>query len=263
MGVVNVTPDSFYDGGSHFEKDEAIAFGRYLLSEGADILDVGGESTRPGATPVPEDEELRRVVPVIRALAPYGRISIDTMKPTVARAAVEAGATLINDVTCSLIDVAAQMHVAIALMHMKGTPETMQDDPHYDDVVAEVTQHLLRAAQRAERQGIEEIYIDPGIGFGKTTRHNVALLRSLPALVATGIPLLVGTSRKRFLGQIAAQPGDEPLGPEDRFEGSLATATWAMACGAAAVRVHDVKATAQAARIIGDVRAYGVEMEVA
>lgn len=256
MGVVNVTPDSFYDGGRHFATDEAIAFGRSLIDEGADILDVGGESSRPGAVPVSEEEELRRVLPVVRALAPHGRVSIDTMKPNVARLAVAAGATLINDITSTLHEVAAETGAAIALMHMQGTPQSMQDQPHYVDVVREVLDDLLASASRAERLGIREIYIDPGIGFGKTTAHNVALLNALPRFVASGLPVLVGTSRKRFIGQISAPAGSPLLDPDERLEGSLASATWAMACGAAAVRVHDVRATAQAARIVGD-RVFG------
>lgn len=251
MGVVNVTPDSFYDGGRHFETDQAIAFGRRLIDEGADILDVGGESSRPGATPVALDEELRRVLPVIEALSPVCRVSIDTMKPSVARAALSAGASLVNDVTCSLEHVAAEFGAGIVLMHMAGTPQTMQDHPVYDDVVSDVLAHLVNAAARAGQLGIEEVYIDPGIGFGKTTEHNLALLAALPTFVATGIPVLIGTSRKRFIGQVASAPNGASLPPEDRFEGSLATATWAMACGVGAVRVHDVRATAQAARIVG------------
>ncbi len=263
MGVVNVTPDSFYDGGHHFDTDEAIAFGLSLIAEGADILDVGGESSRPGATPVSEDEELRRVLPVIRALSPHCRVSIDTMKRNVARLAVDAGATLINDITSSLHEIAAETGTAIALMHMRGIPQSMQDNPHYDDVVGEVFDYLVDAAQRAVDLGIEEIYIDPGIGFGKTTKHNVALLHNLERFVGSGFPVLVGTSRKRFIGQIAAPAGASPLEPDDRFEGSLASATWAMACGAAAVRVHDVKATKEAARIVGDRAGGGVERGVA
>lgn len=252
MGVVNVTPDSFYDGGNHFETAEAIAFGHTLIEQGADIVDIGGESSRPGATPVSEEEELRRVIPVIQALAPNIRVSIDTMKANVAREAVRAGATLINDITCSLADVAAETGTGVALMHMRGTPATMQDQLDYADVVTEVLDYLVVAAERAQRLGVSEILIDPGIGFAKSTEHNVALLRALPRFVATGIPVLVGTSRKRFIGQISVGKGERALGPKERFEGSLASATWAMACGVAAVRVHDVRATKHAAQIVGD-----------
>ncbi|HUY07719.1 MAG TPA: dihydropteroate synthase [Acidimicrobiales bacterium] len=263
MGVVNVTPDSFYDGGNHFDTDEAIAFGHQLINDGADILDIGGESSRPGATPVDEVEEFRRVLPVIRGLSPYCRVSIDTMKLNVARAAVEAGATMINDITSTLHEVAAETGAAISLMHMQGSPQSMQDRPHYDDVVGEVLDYLVRAATRAIHLGIKEIYIDPGIGFGKTTSHNVALLHALPRFVATGFSVLVGTSRKRFIGQIAAPAGSSPLELDERFEGSLASATWAMSCGVSMVRVHDVKATAQAARIVGELSGDMGDEEVA
>jgi len=263
MGVVNVTPDSFYDGGNHFDTDEAIAFGLSLIDEGADILDVGGESSRPGATPVSEDEELRRVLPVIEVLSQHCRVSIDTMKPNVARLAVGAGATLINDITSTLHEVAAETGVAIALMHMQGDPQSMQDRPHYEDVVSEVFDFLVGSATRASDLGVKEIYIDPGIGFGKTTKHNVALLHGLGRFVGSGFPVLIGTSRKRFIGQIAAPAGSSPLEPDERFEGSLASATWAMACGVAVVRVHDVKATKEAARIVGGLASGAAEREVA
>lgn len=263
MGVINVTPDSFYDGGSYFETAQAVAHGRRLINEGADILDIGGESTRPGASPVTEQEELARVLPVIEALAPLCRVSIDTMKPNVARAAASAGASLLNDVSCSLIDVASETGAGIVLMHMKGSPPDMQDSPRYDDVATEVLDYLLKATERARSRGIKEIYIDPGIGFGKTTAHNVALLHALPTFVASKVPVLVGTSRKRFIGQISVPPGEAPLALEDRFEGSLASATWAMACGVAAVRVHDVKATAQAARVVGEIDSGLAKEEVA
>lgn len=252
MGVVNVTPDSFYDGGRHFLADEAIAYGQTLIDEGVDILDVGGESTRPGASPVDESEEMRRVLPVIEALAPLCRVSIDTMKPTVARQAVDHGATLINDVSCSLHEVASQTGVGIVMMHMQGSPADMQRNPHYEDVVGEVFDYLVHAADRARSLGIREMYVDPGIGFGKTKNHNLSLLRALPRLVATGVPVVVGTSRKRFIGTISVSPGQPELSAEERFEGSLATATWAMACGVAAVRVHDVKATVEASKIVGE-----------
>ena len=263
MGVVNVTPDSFYDGGNYLDADKAIAFGLQLIGEGADILDVGGESSRPGATPVSEQEELRRVLPVIAALSQHCRVSVDTMKPNVARMAVAAGATLINDITSTLHEVAAETGVAIALMHMQGTPQSMQVRPHYDDVVHEVLDHLVQVASQARRFGIKEVYIDPGIGFGKTTAHNVALLHALPRFVATKFPVLVGTSRKRFIGQIAAPAGSSPLEADERFEGSLASATWAMACGVSVVRVHDVKATTQSARIVGDLAPSPSQREVA
>ncbi len=250
MGVVNVTPDSFFDGNRHFSTADAVAHAEQLLAEGADILDIGGESTRPGALPVALDEELRRVIPVVEALAGRVRISIDTMKPEVARAAVAAGASLINDVTASLAPVAAETGVGIVLMHMCGTPQTMQEQPQYVDVVSEVIDFLNERAGAARALGVTELYVDPGIGFGKTTEHNIALLRALPELVAQGTPVLVGTSRKRFLGEISSFVPGQILPPEERLEGSLATATFAMSCGVSIVRVHDVRATMQAALLM-------------
>jgi dihydropteroate synthase len=254
MGVINVTPDSFSDGGMLRDAAAAVTHGRRLLADGADWLDVGGESTRPGATPVPELEELRRVVPVVEALAAEGaRVSIDTRKPAVARAAVAAGARLWNDVGAANGAVAAELGVAWAAMHAQGDPGTMQDDPRYDDVVTEVREALVARAESARAAGVPEVWIDPGIGFGKTFDHNLALLAHLDALVATGFPVLVGTSRKGFLGALlgASDGSAGPASVDDRLEGSLATATWAMACGAAMVRAHDVRATAHAALVIG------------
>jgi dihydropteroate synthase len=245
MGVLNVTPDSFSDGGRFLDPDAAVAHGLAMVAEGADIVDIGGESTRPGAEPVSADEERRRVLPVVEALAPAVRVSIDTAKASVAEAAVERGATLVNDVSASLHEVAAAAGVGWVAMHMKGTPRTMQEAPHYDDVVAEVRDHLVARAEAALAAGVDEVWIDPGIGFGKTVGHNLSLLRALPALVATGFPVLVGTSRKSFLGKVA---GDAPV--HDRFEGSLATAVYAMAQGAAMVRVHEVAPTVQAVRLM-------------
>jgi dihydropteroate synthase len=255
MGVLNVTPDSFSDGGRYFEVSDAVAHGRRLVEEGADIVDVGGESSRPGARPVPEAEELRRVVPVVEALAGEVRLSVDTVKPGVARAAVAAGATLVNDVSGRLFAVAAELGVGWVAMHIRGTPADMQDDPRYDDVVAEVAGHLDALVAAAKAAGVPEVWADPGIGFGKTAAHNLALLRHLPELVSTagasGAGVLVGTSRKSFLGALSSPPGTPPAPVDDRLEGSLATATWAMACGAAMVRVHDVAATVSAATLVG------------
>jgi len=254
MGVINATPDSFSDGGRFADAAAAIAHGRQLLREGADWLDVGGESTRPGAVPVAEAEELRRVIPVIEALAGDGaRVSVDTRNATVARVAVAAGATLLNDVGASLGQVAAELGVAWAAMHVQGEPATMQDDPRYDDVVAEVLEVLVTRAEVARVAGVPEVWIDPGIGFGKTVEHNLTLLAHLDAFVATGFPVLVGTSRKGFLGRLLGQSDDtdEPAPVDDRLEGSIATATWAMTCGVAMVRAHDVRATVHAALVIG------------
>jgi dihydropteroate synthase len=252
MGVLNVTPDSFYDGGRYLDHDLAIHRGMQMAAEGADIIDVGGESSRPGAEAVSAAEECRRILPVVAALAREVRVSVDTTKAEVARAAVGEGATLLNDVDSSLAELAAELGVGIALMHMLGTPKTMQRAPHYDDVVEEVSSYLLGVASEAIALGVEEVYVDPGIGFGKRVADNVALLQALPGLVEQGLPVMVGTSRKSFLATLSKEKSASPLGPEERFEGSLATAVWSMACGAAVVRVHDVAATAMAAALLGD-----------
>jgi dihydropteroate synthase len=254
MGVLNVTPDSFSDGGRYFDEQAALAHGLAMVEAGADVVDVGGESTRPGATPVEEAEELRRTIPVVEALAPHVRVSVDTAKRGVAEAALEAGATILNDVSASLWPVAAACGAGWIAMHMRGTPRTMQVDPHYDDVVADVRSFLLERATRARDAGVAEVWIDPGIGFGKTLQHNLALLRHLPELVATGFPVAVGTSRKSFLGRLGACPTGAPVPVADRFSASLATATWAMVAGAAMVRVHDVGPTVQAALLVGSCR---------
>ncbi len=253
MGVLNVTPDSFSDGGEWTDAAAAVRRGLELLAEGADVIDVGGESTRPGAAPVPVGEELARVLPVIRGLvAPVHevgrRISIDTRHAVVARAAVDAGATIINDVTASLDEVAAETGAGWVAMHMQGVPGTMQDHPHYGDVVEEVRTALVAAAMRARARGVAECWIDPGIGFGKTFDHNWSLLAHLDRLVASGIPVAVGTSRKGFLGAaLAVADGVEtPPSPDDRLEGSVTTALWAATMGAAMIRVHDVDATVRA-----------------
>jgi dihydropteroate synthase len=258
MGVVNVTPDSFSDGGRWYDCERAVGHGLELVSEGADVIDVGGESTRPGAAPIDEAEERRRVLPVIKALADANasvRVSVDTRKAGVARAAVGVGATLINDVSASLWPVAAAEGVGWVAMHMRGDPRTMQADPRYDDVVGDVRDFLLERATRAAAAGVTEVWIDPGIGFGKTVEHNLQLLHHLDTLVATGFPVLIGTSRKSFLGRLAARasrgaPAQPPAPVDDRLEGSLASAVWAVTQGAAMVRVHDVRPTVQAIRLI-------------
>ncbi len=253
MGVLNVTPDSFSDGGRFTDPAAAVAHGLAMVADGADWVDVGGESTRPGAVPVPEAEELRRVVPVVEGLAAAGvAVSIDTRKAGVARAAVAAGARLLNDVAAGLGPVAAELGVAWAAMHAQGEPATMQEAPRYDDVVREVRDHLVARAEAARTAGVPEVWIDPGIGFGKTAAHNLALLAHLDELVASGFPVLVGTSRKAFLGQLLGRSDGsaDPTPVDDRLEGSLATATWAMANGARMVRVHDVRPAAHAARVI-------------
>jgi dihydropteroate synthase len=250
MGVLNVTPDSFSDGGRFFSHDAAVAHGLEMVAEGADVVDVGGESTRPGAEPVAEAEELRRVIPVIEALAPHVRVSVDTAKPSVAEAAVGVGATLLNDVSASLHEVAAAAGVGWVAMHMRGTPRTMQRDPHYDDVVGEVVTFLVERAEAALAAGVSEVWVDPGIGFAKTARHNLQLLRHLDRLVAAGHPVMIGTSRKSFLGRFDGD-AERPLPVDQRLPASLATAVWAMANGAAMVRVHDVAPTRQAAMVVG------------
>jgi dihydropteroate synthase len=246
MGILNVTPDSFSDGGRYLDVDAAVEHGRRLHAEGATWVDVGGESTRPGAAQVDPADEARRVVPVVAALAGDGiAVSVDTRHAAVAEAALAAGAGMLNDVSARLHEVAAAAGVPWVCMHMQGDPRNMQDDPHYDDVVAEITTFLAERADAALAAGVPEVWIDPGIGFGKTADHNLTLLRHLDRLVATGHPVLVGTSRKGFLGHLT---GGAPV--DDRVEGSLATATWALAAGAKMVRVHDVAATVQALRLL-------------
>jgi dihydropteroate synthase len=247
MGVLNVTPDSFFDGGRWFDTDAAVAHGLDLVAEGADVVDVGGESTRPGAEPVDEAEERRRVLPVIQALAPHVRVSVDTRKAGVAEAAVAAGATLVNDVSASLWEVASGAGVGWVAMHMKGEPATMQADARYDDVVVEVRDTLAEHARRARDAGVTEVWVDPGLGFAKTAGHNLALLRHLRVLIDAGFPVMVGASRKSFLGQVTGAPPDPA---DDRLEASLATAAWAKCQCAAMVRVHDVAATVQLSRLV-------------
>lgn len=250
MGIVNVTPDSFSDGGRLATVAAAVAHGLRLVDQGADILDIGGESTRPGADPVNAAEEMARVLPVIVGLRACwaGPISIDTMKPDVARAAVAAGATIWNDVTAlgapDSAAVAAELGCHVVLMHMRGEPQTMQADPRYDDVVAEVTGWLTARARAAMATGVarERIWLDPGLGFGKTAAHNLALTAGLDRLVAAGFPVLYGASRKRVIQTIDASATDAG----DRLGGSLALALEAARRGAAIVRVHDVRETVQA-----------------
>lgn len=260
MGVVNVTPDSFSDGGRFLDHASALAHARQLIADGAEILDIGGESTRPGAAPVTQADELARVIPLIEAIRAHSdvAISIDTMKPAVARAAVAAGASIWNDVAALRFgpdapEVAAELGCEVVLMHMLGEPGTMQDAPRYDDVVAEVEAFLLARAFTAMAAGVEreKIWLDPGIGFGKTTEHNLALLAALPRFVALGYPILLGASRKRFIAAI------DPLGEaaDARLGGSLAAHLAGAAAGVAAVRAHDVRETAQALAVWQAVRA--------
>ena len=251
MGIVNVTPDSFSDGGRYSVLPAAVAHGRRLLEEGADILDIGGESTRPGAPPVPIDEERRRVLPVIGALAGCGApISIDTQKPELMKEGIAAGASIVNDVNALLapgaVEAVAPTLAAVCLMHKKGDPRTMQQDPYYTDVVAEVRDFLAARADTVERAGIarERIVIDPGFGFGKTAEHNLTLLRHLGAIAALGVPVLAGLSRKSTLGKITGR------GTDERVYAGVAAALIAVQNGARIVRVHDVAATRDALAVL-------------
>jgi dihydropteroate synthase len=252
MGVVNVTPDSFSDGGRYLDPEAAVAHGLALVAEGADLLDVGGESTRPGATDVPEAVELERVLPVVEELARTAEVpvSIDTRKAAVAAAALAAGATMVNDVSAGrhdpdLLGVAADAKVPLVLMHMLGTPATMQDDPRYDDVVAEVEAFLAERCRAAEAAGVDHqaLVVDPGIGFGKRDQDNYALLDQLARFTRLGHPVMVGTSRKGFIGRALDSPADQ------RVEGTAATVVWAVERGARIVRVHDVAPMVRAVRM--------------
>ncbi|QTN21073.1 dihydropteroate synthase [Brevundimonas sp. AJA228-03] len=251
MGILNVTPDSFSDGGLHASAEGGLAQAMKLIGDGADILDIGGESTRPGAEPVPADEEIARTIPVIEAVHArwHGPISIDTMKPEVARAAMAAGARIWNDVTALTFSpdspaVAADLGCEVVLMHMLGEPRSMQVEPRYDDVMAEVTDYLVARARVAEAAGVARarITLDPGVGFGKTIEHNLTLIAGLGQLTRTGYPVLMGASRKRMIRNL--DPSAVEAG--DRLGGSLAIALDAAARGASIVRVHDVRETVQA-----------------
>ncbi len=256
MGIVNVTPDSFSDGGRFLDREAAIAHGRRLVREGADLLDIGGESTRPGAEPVPAPVELERVIPVISSLAGSVPISIDTTKPEVAAAAIEAGAAMVNDVTAladpAMAPLCADAGVEVVLMHMLGTPRTMQNDPRYTDVVADILRFLAERVEHATDAGIARgrIWIDPGIGFGKTVGHNLTLLASINRFAATGFPVLVGPSRKTFIGSL---DGDAP--ESARLGGTIAACLAARKGGVAMVRVHDVAEVSQALKLAGAIDA--------
>lgn len=259
MAVINATPDSFSDGGEAFALEDALNRGRAFLAEGADILDVGGESTRPGATPVSAQEEIRRVVPVIEALAAEGAlVSIDSRRAAVMRAAVQAGARIINDVSAlrgeGALDAAAELGVPVILMHMQGEPGTMQDNPTYDDVVAEVRDGLLDRALACREAGIAagNIALDPGIGFGKTVAHNLSLLAHLDSLTATGHPVVLGVSRKSYIAKV-----DRDVPPGERVAGSVATALAAWDQGVRIFRVHDVAEHRQALAVYGAIAEAG------
>jgi len=257
-GIVNVTPDSFSDGGRYRDAGTAIAHGLRLAEHGADVLDVGGESTRPGAAPVAPDEERARVLPVLAGLVAAGvaaDLSIDTRRADVAAAALEAGARIVNDVSGgadpAMFEVVARADAGLVLMHMRGRPETMQDDPAYEDVVAEVAAWLDARRRAAVAAGVpaERIWLDPGIGFGKTLEHNLALLQDLEALVRLGQPVLLGASRKSFLGRLTGRER-----PDERLAGSLACVVRAMAAGVHAVRVHDVRETRELLDVLARIR---------
>jgi dihydropteroate synthase len=250
LGIVNVTADSFSDGGRFLDPSSAIAHGLKLRADGADLVDVGGESTRPGAVPVTLDEELRRVMPVVEGLVRAGvAVSVDTFKPEVMRAAIEAGCSAINDVNAfqapGAIEAVAGSGVGLIAMHMQGTPGTMQAAPHYDDVVAEVGAFLRARARALEAAGIaaDRIVVDPGFGFGKTLEHNMQLFRALAALASLGYPLLAGISRKKTIGDLTGRPVGE------RMAGSVAAALLAVQNGASLVRVHDVAETVDALKV--------------
>lgn len=257
VGIVNVTPDSFSDAGEFFDPGEAVSQATSLLDEGAQIVDVGGESTRPGSHPVSPQEELRRVIPVVRGILttrPATVVSIDTRRASTAEAALDAGALIVNDVTAlgdpKMSGLVAERGCSIVLMHMRGKPRSMQQDPRYEDVVREVRDFLARRVERAVRAGVAEknIVIDPGIGFGKTLEHNLVLLNRLDALVELGFPVLVGTSRKSFLGKISGG------GPKDRLFGTVATSVVAYERGATLFRVHDVRANREALAVAAAIR---------
>ena len=253
MGILNVTPDSFSEDGQFFDPGEAVQHATQMISDGADVVDVGGESTRPGSDPVPAEDEIRRVLPVIERIVeqnPDVPISIDTRKAEVADRALAAGASVVNDVSAGgdpgMFDVARKHDAAIVLMHMKGEPKTMQQSPEYEDVVGEVHEFLRERIEAAEFAGIdaERIAIDPGIGFGKNLEHNLELMRGIGALLDLGRPVLVGPSRKRFIGAILDVPEDE------RVEGTIGAVAWLVSCGAHVVRVHDVREVVRAVRVI-------------
>ncbi len=242
MGVLNVTPDSFSDAGRYLDPDRAVAHGEQLAADGADFLDIGGESTRPGADPLPVGEEIRRVVPVIEKLVRRIGIpiSIDTYKSGVAKAALDAGASIVNDISGltfdeAMLEVVVQHNATVVLMHMAGTPKTMQENPRYVNVVSEVRDFLARQAERASSFGVKQIIVDPGIGFGKDLDHNLDLMRNLRAASPPGYPILVGPSRKSFIGKILQVTVDE------RLEGTAAAVAACVLRGAHIVRVHDVK----------------------
>jgi dihydropteroate synthase len=257
MGILNVTPDSFSDGGHFSDTKTAVEHGLQMAEDGADIIDIGGESTRPGSEPVSEEQEMGRVVPVIERLAHHLRIplSIDTYKARVAKAALESGASIVNDISGmtfdpQMRDTVERLGATAVLMHIKGNPKTMQESPQYENVVGEVYEFLRVQIERARATGIRQIIVDPGIGFGKDVRHNLELIRNLRSFSLLGCPVLVGPSRKSFIGKLLDVPVDE------RLEGTLAAVTACILNGASIVRVHDVKQVKRAARIADALKEY-------
>jgi dihydropteroate synthase len=254
MGILNITPDSFSDGPRYFSRDAAIARAEQIVEQGADLIDLGGESTRPGSASVPAEEQINRVVPVLEHICRRSNItcSIDTTSSEVAGAALNAGATFINDISAARFDeqmlpLAARRHVPIVLMHMQGTPATMQQSPHYVDVIAEVSDFLRERMNAAQAAGVPicNILLDPGIGFGKNLQHNLTLLNRQKELLSLGRPLVIGTSRKKFIGTLTGVDD-----PSRRLAGTLATTAWAVANGAGIVRVHDVEENVRAVRMV-------------
>jgi dihydropteroate synthase len=260
MGILNVTPDSFSDGGKYLDLEQAVVQGLKLAEDGADFIDVGGESTRPGSEPVSVEEEIRRVVPVIKALSKKVNIpiSIDTYKSDAANAALQAGAAIVNDISAMTFDakmasVVVKYRASIVLMHMKGAPKTMQENPTYENVTTEVKQFLSERLFAAKEAGIEQMIVDPGIGFGKKFEHNIQLLRELKSFTSLGYPLLVGPSRKAFLGAILHLPANE------RIEGTAAVVTNAILNGANIIRVHDVKEMKRVAMVTDALKSENIQ----
>ena len=257
MGILNITPDSFSDGGQFLDVDKAVTHGIQMFRQGAAIIDIGPESTRPGSEPVPISEQIKRAVPVIEKLSQQIEIpiSIDTKAPDVAKAAIEAGASIINDITAladdNMVQLAVEKQVPVILMHMFGTPQTMQTNPQYDDVVDEVLQYLAERAKKAENAGVqhEQIFIDPGIGFGKTTKHNLQLLNRIEMFCDIGYRVLVGTSRKRFIGELTGKNT-----PSERIYGTAATVAIAVEKGVSIIRVHDVAEMTDVVKLTNAIR---------
>ncbi len=259
MGILNVTPDSFSDGGKYFDQAQAVAFALKMIEEGADFIDIGGESTRPGSESISAEEEIRRVVPVIEKLSKLTTvpISIDTKKAEVAEKALQAGAVIVNDISGMMSDkemvhVVARHNASVVLMHIKGSPKTMQESPHYQNIVVEIMHSLNNCITMARLKKIKQVIVDPGIGFGKTVEHNLEILRRLREFQSLGYPLLIGTSRKSFIGKILG------VEPDERLEGTAASVAVAVMNGANIVRVHDVKAMKRVVQVVDAIKKHNV-----